>query len=55
MKSEEKDIGEKKDVRDQQPRKSYTTPQLTVHGTVDKITRALAGAGKDAVMGSGIL
>ncbi len=33
------------------PRKAYVPPQLTIHGTVSEITKALAPAGDDGVTG----
>ena len=37
MESGKKDVVEKKDVL-KQPKKSYSGPKLTIHGTVEEIT-----------------
>ncbi len=54
MKSEKEDVFEKTDMKDP-TKKPYRTPQLTVHGTVEKITEALGAGTKDGVMGSAVL
>lgn len=35
-----------------QPKKPYIAPQLTVHGTVGKITGQLGTSGPDGLLGS---
>ena len=35
-----------------QPKKPYIAPQLTVHGTVGKITGAVGVTGSDGTLGS---
>ncbi len=39
----------------EQTKKPYTTPQLTVHGDVEKITGAVGATGSDGQLGSQIL
>lgn len=51
MKSKKKDLREKKDVQEQL-KKPYMTPRLTVHGTVEKITGNLGTLGADGPIGS---
>ena len=49
---------EKKDVQEgvqESQKKPYTTPQLTVHGDVEKITGNLGTGAPDAVLASGIV
>lgn len=36
-------------------KRPYTTPILTAHGTVEKITQALATGSKDGLSGSSLL
>jgi hypothetical protein len=51
MKSKEKDLVMKKGVQ-KQPKKPYRTPQLTVHGSVEKITGRSGGGSGDGMSGS---
>ncbi len=37
------------------PRKSYSTPVLIVHGTVEEITKNLGTKGSDGLLGSRVL
>lgn len=54
MKSEKTDLLDKKEVHEQ-PKKSYTTPQLTIHGNVEEITQSGGGPLVDAGgLGSGL-
>jgi hypothetical protein len=39
---------------DRLPKKPYAAPQLTVHGTVQELTKALAPAGNDGVTGQSL-
>jgi hypothetical protein len=52
MEYEKIDVQE--DVQESQ-KKPYTTPQLTVHGDVEKITSNLGTGAPDAVLASGIV
>lgn len=36
------------------PRKPYTTPQLTKHGTVQELTQAVGLSGNDGITGSSL-
>ncbi len=45
------DLRETSDVPEL-PKKEYSSPELTTHGTVERITGLLASAAKDAGMGS---
>lgn len=55
MTTEEKDMVERHDTQEQ-AKKPYTTPRLTVYGTVEQITKAVAGAATDVlVTGSQII
>lgn len=38
-----------------QTKKPYTTPQLTVHGDVEKITGAIGASGSDGMLGSQVV
>lgn len=42
------------DVKEQ-PKESYHTPELSVHGTVEQITQALGTGMKDGLTGSFLL
>ena len=54
MKDKRKDVILEEEAKDL-PKKPYTTPNLTVHGTVENITQALGPGNKDGLSGSAIL
>ena len=39
---------------EEQAKKPYSTPELTVHGSVEAITQAVAGSVTDGIIGSQI-
>jgi hypothetical protein len=43
------------DPEKREAKKSYATPELTVHGTVEEITKNIGTKGTDAVIGSRML
>jgi hypothetical protein len=47
MISSEKDLVKKENVSKLQLKKKYNTPQITVHGTIEEITKAKPGGIKD--------
>jgi hypothetical protein len=54
MEDERKGVFREDEVKNQ-PKKVYSTPQLTVHGTVEKITQAVGPGNKDGLVGSVLL
>ncbi len=44
-----------KDPENREAKESYATPELTVHGTVEEITKNAGEKGADAVIGSNLL
>ena len=51
MMNKEKERGKKEDIQCQ-PKKPYKTPQLTVHGTLEVITKSPKGGGSSDGAGS---
>ena len=54
MKTEQKDCLDHEHVPEQ-PKKPYTGPQLTVYGTVEKITGQGTGLLKDTVLSGSVI
>jgi hypothetical protein len=52
MKPEEKDLAAKNDAQEQ-PKKPYATPKLTIHGDVEKITEYMGGQSGDSPLSTG--
>jgi hypothetical protein len=54
MQSERQNLVEKPKTQEQ-PRKPYSTPKLTVYGTVEQITLTVGTKGTDGLTGSSLL